>query len=98
MAATFQEILHRWEQGRPRREAIRRHFEENPFYQLEVDGVHTRQVKRDKDLTKLLKAGFLRKVRINDKGRCRKSHLIRAVNRPVSSERNAPIWTKRGYN
>jgi hypothetical protein len=77
-------------------EAIRRHFEENPFYQLEVDGIHTRQVKREKDLTKLLKAGFLRKVRINDKGRCRKSYIVRGGKPPTFLAKSPTVSPRKG--
>lgn len=55
--------------GRKRREIIKGWFLENPDTQLTVDCKWCQQVKNDPDLKKLLKQGFLKRIRLGTKPR-----------------------------
>lgn len=50
--------------GKKRREIIKNWFMENPDLQLTVDCRWCQQVKNDPDLKKLLKQGFLKRIRL----------------------------------
>lgn len=63
MSIAINDLLHRTEQGKDRRAAIKAWFEENPQGRILVDAQWCRQVHKDSDLKKLVKTGFLKKIR-----------------------------------
>ena len=77
MSIAINDLLHRTEQGKDRRAAIKAWFEENPTDCISVDAKWCRQVHKDSDLKKLIKAGFLKKIRVHHFPHHSKSFLVK---------------------
>lgn len=78
---TYRELrrcLYDMQEGKERRKAIVTWFEKNPEGEILVDVEGCQQVHKDSDLKKLVKKGFLKKIRQHWFPHHSKSYLVKA--------------------